>query len=321
MTPGEAMTHVDVLGRELAVSLEPDRRTIRQDEPLYLSFQVRLVAGEPLILIEGGDYRNHLGRPESYRLAAIDVKRGRSLPIRDAGPQLGGVIGGRRLSVDKPFTKRLLLAQWVRFDGAGAHRLTIDKQLRCAEEPWSVASIHRPAAEIAVQVTTTLEVLPPSPEALGSVIDELGRRTLSSEDTAWREAEQALATIEDTRVISHYVRLLQRPGERSFVALKRLSRHGTDEALDAIGQALADPAYRSYEVVLGLGANPHARALELLWSFRRDEAPNIRLAVLQGLLKRRPADCIERARMFLDDPDPSVREEARLLVGELESEG
>ncbi|MCY1059757.1 hypothetical protein [Nannocystis sp. SCPEA4] len=318
MTPGEAATYVDVLGRKLAVSLEPDRRTIRQDEPLYLSFQVQLVAGEPLILIEGGDYRNHLGRPESYVLAAIDLERGRSLPIRDAGPQLGGVIGGRRLSVDRPFTKRLLLAQWVRFDGAGAHRIVIDKQLRCAVEPWTAESIRRPAAEIGVQVTTTLEVLPPAPEALGSVIDELGRRTLSSGDTVWREAEQALATIEDVRVISHYVRLRQHPGERSFVALKRLCRHGTDEALDALGQALADPAYRSYEIVVGLGTNPHARALELLWSFRRDEAPNIRLAVLQGVLKWRPADCSERMRMFLDDPDPGVREEARRLVEELE---
>lgn len=321
MTPLESATHVDVLGRELAVSLEPDRRTIRQDEPLYLSFQVRLVTGEPLILIEGGDYRNHLGRPESYALVAIDVKRGRSLPIRDAGPQLGGVVGGRRLSVDKPFRRRLLLAQWVRFDGAGAHRIMLDKQLRCAEEPWSVESIRRPAAEIGVQVTTTLEVHPPAPEELGSVIDELGRQTLSSDDAVWREAEQALATIEDSRVISHYVRLLQRPGERSFVALQRLCPHETDEALHALGQALAEPAYRSYEIVRGLGANPHARALELLWSFRRDEAPNIRLAVLQGVFQRRPADCIERTRMFLDDPDPSVREEARWLVEELEREG
>lgn len=321
MTPVESVTHVDVLARELAVSLEPDRRTLRQDEPLYLTFEVRLVAGEPLLLIEGGDYRNHLGRPESYGLAAIDVERGRSLPIRDAGPQLGGVVSGRRLSVDKPFRRRLLLAHWVRFDAAGAHRIVIGKQLRCAEEPWSVESIRRPAAEIEVQVATTLAVQPPDSEALGSVIDELGRRTLSAEDTVWREAEQALATIVDGRVVSHYVRLLQRPGERSFVALKRLCIHGTDEALHALGQALAEPVYRSYEVVLGLGANPHPGALELLWSFRRDEAANIRLAVLQGVFRRRPADCIERTRMFLSDPEPSVREEARRLVEALESAG
>ncbi|MFY0542095.1 hypothetical protein [Nannocystis pusilla] len=85
------------------MSVAPDRWTLRQGEPLYLTFQVRLVAGEPLVLIEGGDYRNRLGRPESYALSAFDVERGRSLPIRDAGPQLGGVVGGRRLSVDKPF--------------------------------------------------------------------------------------------------------------------------------------------------------------------------------------------------------------------------
>jgi len=321
MTLLESATYVDVLGRELAVRLEPDRRTIRQDEPLYLSFEVRLVAGEPLILIEGGDYRNRLGRPESYGLVAIDVKRGRSLPIRDAGPQLGGVVGGRRLTVDKPFRRRLLLALWIRFDGVGAHRISLDKQLRCTEEPWSGESIRRPAAEIAVRVSTTIEVHPPSPEALGAVIDDLGRRTLSAEDTLWREAEQALATIDDSRVISHYVRLLQRPGERPFVALKRLCRHGTDEALDAVGQALAEPAYRSYETVLALGANPHPRALALLWSFRRDEAANIRLAVLQGVFQRHPADCIERARMFLDDPDRGVREEARQLVEALEREG
>ncbi|WP_434415953.1 HEAT repeat domain-containing protein [Nannocystis pusilla] len=316
MTP-ESSFHVDVLARELAVSVAPDRWTLRQGEPLYLTFQVRLVAGEPLILIEGGDYRNRLGRPESYELAAIDVERGRSLPIRDAGPQLGGVVSGRRLTGDRPFRRRLLLAHWVRFEAAGAHRIVIAKQLRCAEEPWSAESLRRPAAEIGVQVSTTLAVQPPDRAALGSVIDELGRQTLSADDTVWREAEQALATVEDSRVVSHYVRLLRHPGERPFVALKRLSRHGTDEALHALGQALASPAYRSYEVVLGLGANPHPGALELLWSFRRDEAANIRLAVLQGVFQRRPADCIERMRRFLDDPEPSVREEARRLVAEL----
>jgi hypothetical protein len=317
MTPSESAIHVDVLARELAVSVAPDRWTLRQDEPLHLTFQVRLVAGEPLILIEGGDYRNRRGRPESYALAAIDVERGRSLPIRDAGPQLGGVVSGRPLSVDKPFRRRLLVAHWVRFEAAGAHRIVIDKQLRCAEAPWSVESIRRPAAEIGVQVATTLAVQPPDHAALGSVIDELGRRTLAADDTVWREAEQALATVEDSRVVSHYVRLLQGAGERPFVALKRLCRHGTDEALHALGQALASPAYRSYEVVLGIGANPHAGALALLWSFRRDEAANIRLAVLQGVFQRRPVDCLEKARLFLDDPDSSVREEARRIVAEL----
>lgn len=322
MTPVESAIHVDLLlARELAVSLEPDRRTLRQDEPLYLTFEVRLVAGEPLILIEGGDYRNRLGRPESYALAAIDVERGRRLPIRDAGPQLGGVVGGRRVSADKPFRRRLLLAHWVRFEAAGAHRIVVGKQLRCAEEPWSADSMRRPAAELGVQVATTLEVQPPDGAALGAIIDTLGRRTLADDDTVWREAEQALATIEDDRVVSHYVRLLHRPGERPFVALNRLCRHGTDEALHALGQALAEPAHRSYEVVRGLGANPHPGALALLWSFRRDEAANIRLAVLQGVFQRRPADCIERTRMFLADPEPSVREEARRIVEELQRMG
>ncbi|MFY0542096.1 HEAT repeat domain-containing protein [Nannocystis pusilla] len=193
----------------------------------------------------------------------------------------------------------------------------IDKQLRCAEAPWSGESLRRPAAEVGVQVSTTLAVQPPDRAALGSVIDELGRQTLSADDTVWREAEQALATVEDSRVVSHYVRLLQHTGERPFLALQRLCRHGTDEALHALGEALASPAYRSYEVVLGLGANPHPGALELLWSFRRDEAANIRLAVLQGVFQRRPADCRERMRRFLDDPEASVREEARRLVAEL----
>ncbi|MDC0721615.1 HEAT repeat domain-containing protein [Nannocystis bainbridge] len=320
MTPGESVTRVEALGRELAVSLEPDRRQILQDEPVYLSLQVRLVRGESLILIEGGDYRNHLGRPESYALTATDVERGRSLPIRDAGPQLGGVVGGRRISADRPFRRRLLLAHWVRFDAAGAYRIAVDKQLRCAEEPWSAASMRESAAEVRVQVATKLEVRPSSPAERGAIIDEWGGRMLAADDTAWREADQALATIEDDRVVAYYVRLLQGRGERSFVALKRLCPHATDEAVEALGQALAEPMYRTYELVRGLGENRHPRALELLWSLRGDEAANIRLAVLQGLSRRHPADGGERMRAFLADPDPDVREEARQLLEALASE-
>lgn len=310
---------IEALGRELVIALELDAATSRRDEPIYASFVVRLVSGDPLILIEGGDYRNHLGRPESYAVSAIDAA-GRVLPIRDAGPQLGGITSGRPLSVDKPFRRRLLLSLWVRFEGIGPHRIVVDKLLRFAREPWSAESLRKPAAEIAVKVATTLEVQPPSKEALGDVVDALGHRATSNAADA-DEAARALASIDDDRVIPHYLRMLRNGGPRSFDALRRLGRHGTEEAFRAVADALAKPEYRSYEDVRALGTNPHPHALELLWSFRRDAAANIRLAVLQGVFAGRAADCAERVRTFLDDPDEGVRDEARSLLEELGREG
>jgi hypothetical protein len=306
---------VDALGRTLSISLELDEAKVRPHEPIYASFMVRLDSGDPLILIEGGDYRNHLGRPESYAVAAIDAD-GHALPTRDAGPQMGGVMGGRRLSVDKPFRRRLLLSLWVRFERVGPHRIVVDKLLRFAREPWSAESLRAPGAEMAVRVEAMLEVQPPSTEALGDVIDALGHRATSNDADA-DEAERALASIHDERVIPHYVRMLRNGGARSFVALNRLGGHGTEEAFRAVAEALAKPEYRSYEDVRALGTNAHPQALELLWSFRHDEAENIRLAVLQGVFFRRAPNCADRMRTFLDDPDSGVREEAKHLLEEL----
>src|SRR5262249_57702937 len=60
-----------VNGAPIEVSLLPEKSVIMLGEQIHLSFIVRNLSGTNLQFSEGGDYRNRLGRPESYDVRAV----------------------------------------------------------------------------------------------------------------------------------------------------------------------------------------------------------------------------------------------------------
>src|SRR5262249_8320894 len=58
----------------IRVSLVPDQTEIMVGEPVYLSFTVRNLTWSSMRTIQGGDYRNKFGRPESYSVGAINER-------------------------------------------------------------------------------------------------------------------------------------------------------------------------------------------------------------------------------------------------------
>src|SRR4051794_7010594 len=69
---------------QIEVKLVPDKATIMLGEPIYLSFIVENNSNLDLQVLVGGDYRNALGRPESFKVTVMG-KDGRPVSQPDAG--------------------------------------------------------------------------------------------------------------------------------------------------------------------------------------------------------------------------------------------
>src|SRR5688572_31468903 len=66
-------------GHDFSVSVKADKPTIMLGETTFLSFEVKNLSNTRLAFGDGGDYRNNLGRPESYKVTVVRVD-GKSVP-------------------------------------------------------------------------------------------------------------------------------------------------------------------------------------------------------------------------------------------------
>jgi hypothetical protein len=295
MAVSEART--TVRGCPIDVSLSADKAAFTLGEPVFLTFRVSTTCGEELAVIDGGDYRNRLGRAESYSVTALDASGdGAPVTVIDAGWQFGGLMGPRPL----PFDKRLLLAHWVEFTRPGPYLVTVQKTLLVGgvtvdtedKTPWSVT------------VSIDVDVLPPSREALGEVIEANGAE-LDTND----EAMTRLLAIDNARVVPHFARAIDAGGTRAMSAVWGLGRFADDDALAALTRALGvDDLHLAAAQTLAVNAHP--RAWDVLWSQRADRNESVRLTVLHALAKRDAPNLLAQLAPFEADGSKMVRDEA-----------
>lgn len=299
-------TPLSAFGCEVRASLVPDRATIVVGEPVYLTVRLSTSCAQSLAVLDGGDYRNRFGRADSFELRITDA-RGKPLPVIDAGPSFGGLTGPRTLAVGTDFEKRLLLAHWVSLDAPGRYQIQVRKPLWIGQTmtPDEGDKITLPLA-----VTSTLEVRAASPAALGEVIDRLALGLASSTDRAPEESLAALSTMHDTRIVTHFVRLVNgprmtlRPG-----GIMGLSPYETDEALAGLVTALDAEGMRLI-AAQSLASSVHPKAWDRLWTLRTDPDANVRLTVLHALATREGPDVLAKIVAFQKDPAEIVAKEA-----------
>src|SRR5215212_9890408 len=72
---------------QIEVRLVPDKPAIMLGEPIYISFIVQNNSDQDLQVLVGGDYRNALGRPESFTVT-VAREDGKHVPQPSAGQSL-----------------------------------------------------------------------------------------------------------------------------------------------------------------------------------------------------------------------------------------
>ena len=325
-----AQVAVTAGGRTVEVSLTPERPRVMDGEPVFLTFEVRNPSGVDLQIVVGGDYRNRVGRHDSYVLKATSAE---GHPVRevDAGPTLGGMVWNEKIPAGGAYRTRLFLQHWVVPERPGTYTVSCAKALNVTEYTGGLPTgIDAPWAGAPVEVKTTLKVVPADDRAMGEVIARLGE-TLAEAVAAdgdylanSRRASDALTALghfQDARAIPHLVAVMRRDDPRfggmKYGAARALAKYTDDAALDALAAGMYDEDRPTRSAVAGaLAESRHPRARALLLSMRRDEYVMVRLTVVHALGKVRTEESTAALREMAADGDEAVRREALRYLGE-----
>jgi hypothetical protein len=325
---GDESKHYTTAWGDIEVALTSDPSEAMIGEPVYLSFTVRNLSTNNLQTIQGGDYQNGLGRPESYAVTVVS-RNGEALPVLDAGPSFGGLIGPEKIPAKGTWVRRLFLPHWVALAGAGDYTVTAKTVLKLSQPTPGGWEANEKTTDIQVEVATPLKVVPTDPKRMGDLIETLGKRMLNPKAGASDEASRSLAWIQDERVIPFFNQAVATDDYNlKFTALEALAKFKSDEALrgikaglatqasdlrahattDALAGQLADNIRHSAAVALSRSPNPEAAKLLLtLW---QDPYYAVRLDVLHALGKMDSADSLELLRKMTSDNNAIVRNEA-----------
>jgi hypothetical protein len=281
-------TYVTNEGATIEVSVRPEKETILLGEPVYVIFEVRNLSNETFMFQDSGDYRNRLGRPESYRISA-KRKDGKEVPVPEIALGFGGLIGTWTIQSQGEYRRKLFLPLWAPIEKPGVYRISLRKFLPLKNRQTKLGS------PIQAEVETTIEVLPPDEARLGNVITEIGARMLDSDDDTSKDATYAMTFIKDRRTIPFFIRVLEdaeqvEPGHfhiqnvrNAGSALASYAENDTLAGLEKAAASINDEIRLAIADGLCLGKHPKARAL--LATMWKDSFWFVRLRVAQGLQK------------------------------------
>lgn len=329
LTPARAAAQTyDVGGRTVEVALSADKPSVMLGEPVYLSFEVRNLSGEDLQVMVGGDYRNALGRPESFRVEVVG-EDGRAVPQPDAGMGMGGLSSGQKIPAGGKYVFKLFLPHWATFDAPGEYTISCRRSLSLAEygADFSDKAAWR---SVDVEAATKVRVTPRDDAALGEVIEswagELSQGMSAKENYVENSARasravKALAAIDDPRTVKHLTAVMESDSGSfdglKFEASRALARYETGAALAALKAAATDKDDNvRHAVANALSAGKHAGAFDQLLSMRRDSNYAVRLTVVHALGKKNSDESAALLRVMAGDENEMVRREALRYLNE-----
>jgi HEAT repeat protein len=325
--PGVAVAApYDVNGIKLDVSATPEKAEILLGETCRVFFKVANQSKRNLGILVGGDYRNRLGRPISFKVEVIGAD-GRKVPEPDPGGNMGGMMGPQKLPAGGEYVFTLFLNHWATFEKPGRYTIKIRRTLKLVEddqEDW-----FRNHDKVDVSVTTTIAVVAPDAEKLGKVIAELGTKSLDNNSDVAETAQKMLAVIHDERVIPYYLALAQKPNlSARYAACRSLGQYQNDEAFEALlklakttgielretattlelAESSAEGIRRA--AIHAIGDSPDPKALPYFWACAKDPHYAVRLTVLHKAAKLKSPEARAVIATLTADPNETVRNEA-----------
>ena len=317
----------------LTTTLIAEKPTILLGEPIRVSFVVHNPSATDLQIRVGGDYRNSLGRPESFTVTVLD-DMGKPVPQPDADPSLGGIVRPEKIPARGTYTFALFLPHWATFAKAGTYSIVVRRTLQVSKYTPGAGDTEAKTSDMAVEARTTITVTPPDLEKMGNLIAALGKTLLTGAGDAAAEATRRLTCINDERVIPYFVRAFdERKGELRFAgvqsgALDRYNNQAAFEtlqkAMDIHGSDINDVSSKQFAqeraanirqtATMALLRSPYPEAFPFLLTRRNDPAPAVRLTILHALGKQGEHELqavLPLLREMSHDKNTMIRDEAK----------
>lgn len=330
----------DIDPNMIEVSLVPDKATFMLGEPIYISFIVENESDQNLQVIVGGDYRNALGRPESFTLTITDQK-GNKVPQPEIGMSMGGLFGPEKLPSKGQYTFRLFLPNWATFEKTGSYTITAQRTLNIlTDDPNMNWPLQYETTDIQARATAEIEVVPLNNKQMGALIDQLAKEMLNAKDDPAAAAAKKLQNIQDERVIPHFIKVLKNHNYYYIksISLRALSKFDNDDAFEALKYGLtvtgkdfiarattmevADSVAKNIKItaIHAISNSPHPEAINFLLSKRNDEMFEIRLTVVHALGRMRADRAVPILEEMQDDSNETIRNEVKRYLENFTSE-
>ena len=313
-SPVVAQTFTTVDGNQIEVGLRPDKETIMLGETTYLSFEVKNLSGQDLCMGEGGDYRNELGRPESFNVTVVGGD-GKAVPQPEVKFSMGGLYGCSKIPANGSHVIKLFMPHWATFESTGSFSIRVERGLSITN--YSTKS----QTSFTASVSANLKVIPTDEKKLGEVINFLGGIMLDTDNPESGRAIGALAFTADKRAIEYFARALEKFAQapdgtdehgRVRPTAHALSRFNDDLALAALKKAMNSPDENiRRDIAEALGRSTHPQAIELLLKMRKDSYYGVRLQVTFALGQIETGQSDSVLREMLKDENEYVRKAAQ----------
>src|SRR5262245_27149121 len=168
-----------VNGALIEVSLLPDKPVIMLGEPIHLSFIVHNLSETDLEFGEGGDYRNRLGRPESYDVRAVRSD-GKPVSKPEIMFSMGGLLGVVTAPAGGAVPRQLFLSHLAPCEEMGISAVTCKRMLVFG------------GISVPVETLVQIEVVKSNHEKMGEIIEKLGAEMLGGDKEKARLASESL---------------------------------------------------------------------------------------------------------------------------------
>jgi hypothetical protein len=301
-------------GYEIQTRLVPDKTTIMLGEPIYVSFIVDNHSDQNLQVLVGGDFRNGLGRPESFTVT-VQGENNRHVPQPDAGPGMGGTSGPVPIPAGGNYAFRLFLPNWATFQEVGSYTMVARRILNLGKHTSDLYDIRTKTIDVQTEASTKLRVVPLDEAKMGYIINHLGSAMFSEYSYESEEATDALDHIQDERVIPYFVRASETNYYGlKFSALHALSKFDSESAFMALQHGLETEGEDNNIYLAAAGAlarSPHPGAIPYLLSKRQHPYEGVRMTILHVVGKMKPEEAIPILQEMAHDESERVSTEAK----------
>lgn len=317
----------EVGGTKLEVSAVPENAEYMLAEPGFVLFKVANLSDRNLRITVGGDYRNRLGRPDSFKVEVAGAD-GKKVPQPDLGMQKGGMVYGQKVPAKGEYVFRLFLPQWATFEKPGRYTMTIRRKLELAPDDGTDLFAQK-RDNVEVTATATVTIIPTDAAKLGQIIEKLGATACGRNGDNAEQATMMLAAIHDERVIPHFAALAEMPHSTPrYAACRSLGKYNNDQAFESLkklmttmGADIRESATTlnlaesgadgvRHAAIIALGQSPHPKALPLFWSFSTDRYYGVRMTVLHKAAELKSPACLAIIKKMTSDENERVHNEA-----------
>lgn len=313
-------------GHLVEINLIPDKSEILINEPVYFSFQIKNLSTDDIGFVQGGDYRNEFGRPESFKVTAIG-ENGKLAKAVESRFNMGGMIGFSKIPAGESLVVRLLSAHWFNFEHPGKYSVRCGRQRQIIISKYDSSGVSEKLklAGFPVEVAAAITVKADNYREMDSIIENIGKEIFSDNPEKALEAVKALTFIDDKRVIRHFDKLIEnillneeRPFyDVRFYAFRPLAKFVDQMALKAILKAINssnNDVRREVSIALSKSLNPNAE--KHLLSMRFDKFDAIRLDVVHFWGAKKTSASTAILKKMLKDESEMIRNEAKRYLEE-----